>query len=119
MKKWWMVQIVKGVVITGVVAVVFGFVVMALWNALIPELFNGPVLTFWQSIGLLLLTHILLRGWMPARHLHGWRHDRWRKKLDAKLASMSPQERAKFREHWHHRCHPCGPDEPDAEAAKQ
>jgi hypothetical protein len=60
MKKWWMVKIAKGVVIVGVMTLALGFVVMALWNALVPELFHGPVLTFWQSIGLLLLTHILL-----------------------------------------------------------
>jgi hypothetical protein len=107
------------VVIIGVMTLVLGFVVMALWNALVPELFHGPVLTFWQSIGLLLLTHILLRGWMPGRHLHGWRHDHWRKQLDAKLAAMSPEEREKFKAQRHYRCGPWGSDEPDAETAKQ
>ncbi len=70
---------------------VVGFIVLGLWNALVPELFNGPVLTFWQAVGLLLLSHILLRGWMPWRHGNGWRHDRWKKRFEEKLAAMTPE----------------------------
>ncbi len=35
------------------VAAVFGFtfVVMWLWNWLVPEMFNGPVLGYWQTLG--------------------------------------------------------------------
>ena len=46
------------------VAAVFGFtlVVMLLWNALVPELFNGPELGYWQTLGLLVLSKILFSG---------------------------------------------------------
>jgi membrane protein implicated in regulation of membrane protease activity len=44
------------------------FVIMSLWNALIPSLFHGPVLTFWQTAGLFLLSKILLTGVAPGRH---------------------------------------------------
>jgi hypothetical protein len=43
------------------------FVTMTLWNALIPLLFHGPVLTFWQTAGLFLLSKILLTGVAPHR----------------------------------------------------
>lgn len=46
-----------------IIGVVFG--VQALWNWLIPELFNGPVLTFWQTAGIFLLSKILLTGIAP------------------------------------------------------
>ena len=46
--------------------VIFG--VQALWNWLIPELFSGPALTFWQTAGLFLLSKILLTGIAPGRH---------------------------------------------------
>jgi hypothetical protein len=63
-----------------IVGMVFG--VQALWNWLIPELFNGPVLTFWQTVGLFILSKILLTGVAPgSRHNH--RRD-WRKKCDEK-----------------------------------
>jgi hypothetical protein len=46
-----------------VILVIFG--VQALWNWLIPGLFNGPVLTYWQTAGLFLLSKILLTGIAP------------------------------------------------------
>ena len=104
MTTWWAVRILKGLFIGAVIGLVVGFVVMGLWNALIPELFHGPVITFWQAVGLLVLSHILFRG--PGARFGGWRHDRWRKKFEAKLAAMTPEEREKFRSQWHHRCAP-------------
>jgi hypothetical protein len=38
----------------------FAFPVMWLWNALVPELFHGPVLGFWQTFGLLVLVRLIL-----------------------------------------------------------
>ena len=40
----------------------FVWLVMLLWNSLIPVLFNGPILTYWQSAGMLILSKILLSG---------------------------------------------------------
>lgn len=66
------------------------FAVQALWNWLIPELFNGPVLTFWQTVGLFILSKILLTGVAPgSRHNH---KREWRKKCEEKY-SQSIQER--------------------------
>jgi hypothetical protein len=38
----------------------FAFPVMWLWNALVPQLFHGPVLGFWQTFGLLVLVRLIL-----------------------------------------------------------
>ena len=38
---------------------IFTYPTMWLWNALIPDLFSGPVLNFWQTFGLMLLVKIL------------------------------------------------------------
>jgi len=57
-----------------VILVIFG--VMALWNWLIPTLFNGPVLNYWQTMGLFLLSKILLTGIAPGsqkNHKKDWR----------------------------------------------
>lgn len=71
-----------------VILMVFG--IQALWNWLIPELFNGPVLTFWQTVGLFILSKILLTGVAPgARHNH---KKEWRKKCEEKY-NQSMQER--------------------------
>jgi len=59
------------------VLVVLG--IQALWNWLIPELFHGPVLTFWQTVGLFILAKILLTGVAPGSK-HDHRKD-WKNKL--------------------------------------
>ncbi len=60
------------------------FVTMSLWNALIPLLFHGPVLTFWQTAGLFILSKILLSGVAPRRHNHPGRTE-WRRKYNDKF----------------------------------
>ncbi len=56
------------------------FLTMSLWNWLIPVLFKGPELTFWQTAGLFLLSKILLTGVAPhgsrRRYRKDWPH-RW------------------------------------------
>jgi hypothetical protein len=40
----------------------FVFITMLLWNWLIPSLFHGPVLTYWQTAGLIILSKIIFSG---------------------------------------------------------
>lgn len=102
MKPWWLYKLGKGMLIVAVALLAFGFLVTLLWNALIPQLFNGPVLTFWQAVGLLLLSHILLRGWGGR---YSWHRSRsWKRRFEEKLAAMTPEEREKFKQEWRERC---------------
>ena len=51
---------VAKIFLIGLVAeTVFGFVVKGLWNALIPEIFGWHMITFWQAVGLIVLSKIL------------------------------------------------------------
>lgn len=104
MMRWWIRKIVGGIMFFATATLLLSLVVMLLWNALVPALFRGPSLTFVQALGLLVLSHILLRGWSPWRHGNGWRRDRWKRRLAEKLATMSPEERERLREEWHRRC---------------
>lgn len=50
---------VIGFVILGIAVVIgFGFVVKALWNWLMPEIFGLKKISYWQGIGILLLAKI-------------------------------------------------------------
>jgi hypothetical protein len=62
-----------------------GQVVKELWNWLMPNLFGLKPLTFWQALGLLALSRILVGGF----GLGGGRHSR---------RDMSPEERQKMRQ---------------------
>ncbi len=110
MRKWWY-KIPLFIALAIVAVLVFGYIVSALWNQLIPVLFHGPVITFWQAIGLLILSRILFRGFrFGGRGGWGHRGSMWRKRWQEKMANMTPEEREKFREEWRRRCR--GPWEP-------
>jgi hypothetical protein len=81
-------------ILTALSLVVMGLcvVVMGLWNALVPAIFHGPTIGFWQAAGLLVLSRILFGGW-PGRGAR-WRHHR----LSAGWQSMTPEERQRLRE---------------------
>jgi hypothetical protein len=71
-----------------VIVVIFG--VQALWNWLIPGLFHGPVLNYWQTAGLFLLSKILLTGIAPGGSNSTHRHRKdWRKKCEDKYKTDS------------------------------
>ena len=67
------------------------YFVMLLWNGLIPSLFHGPVLSYWQTAGLFLLSKILLTGIAPGTHHHRG-HKEWRGKYHDKFHSECSEE---------------------------
>ena len=83
-----------------------GFIVMLLWNAILPEAINAGKLTYWQAVGLLVLCRILFggfRGRPGQQPQHGWRGGPpWR----GKWMNMSDEDKTKFREEWKKRCTP-------------
>jgi hypothetical protein len=87
-----------------------GLAVMLLWNQLVPELFHGPELRYWQALGLLILSRLLVGG-LRGGHGH-WRQRRWRERWE----QMSPEERARLRERFMSGCGR-GAVPPDSDAA--
>jgi hypothetical protein len=76
-------------------------IVMGLWNWLVPPLFGGRAIDFWQAVGLLILARILFGGF---RGRGGWHWAGWRHRMRERWAQMTPEERAKFREGVRGRC---------------
>lgn len=95
-----------------VVLALAGFVVMELWNALVPGLFRGPPLQYPQALGLLILCRLLFGGLRARGGWHGhWRQRMWRERWE----QMTPEERARLRDKVLSRCgHGSGPAEASA-----
>lgn len=90
-----------GIAIAGLLGIgVFGWVVMLLWNWLVPAVFAGHTITFWQALGLLVLAKILFGGFRggpgPGRH--------WRRRMKERWANMTPEERETFLRGMERRC---------------
>jgi hypothetical protein len=88
-KRWifWVPLAIAGMI---VFLVVGGWVVMQLWNWLTPALFGWRTITFWQALGLLALTRILVGG-------HGLRGGRGRG-CGRRWDGLTPEERDKLRQ---------------------
>ena len=56
-------RIAKILLFGSLAVLVFGLVIMTLWNWLVPQIFSGPQITFWQALGLFLLSKVLFGGW--------------------------------------------------------
>ena len=93
MKQNKFVKIIKVLLFVIVAAAALGFVVKELWNALLPPIFGWHMITFWQALGLLILSKILFGGF----HRHVGGRGGWRHRMKERWEQMTPEEREQFR----------------------
>ncbi|MBS1744135.1 MAG: hypothetical protein JST81_13970 [Bacteroidetes bacterium] len=80
----------------------FGFIVMGLWNAILPQVIAGvKIISYPQALGILLLSKILFGGFRGG--CGGRRRGRFME-MQQKMAAMTPEEREKFKAEWKSRC---------------
>lgn len=104
-------KVVRFIIFAVLFLAIGGFITMGLWNWLIPLLFHGPELTFWQTVGLLILSKILFGGfghrggrrdWKREKCMH-WKEkfgDNWKEKMEEKFKGMSDEEKEKFKQNF-------------------
>ncbi|MBS1658464.1 MAG: hypothetical protein JST18_10275 [Bacteroidetes bacterium] len=106
MKSYWILKGIKFTLLFALFAVAATYVVMSLWNWLMPAIFGVSIITFWQALGIFILAKILFGfgrgGWGHGGH-YG-RHYYWKGKMQERLKHMSPEERERFRDEWKKRC---------------
>ncbi len=91
-------------VILGVgILLLVGYIVMLLWNAIIPRVINASVITYWQAMGLLILSRILFGRWGSPPKPRQFQHHK-RKHWKDKWKNMSEEERMAFKEKWKAKC---------------
>jgi len=94
--KWF---VIAPLALTAMVLFVFlgGEIVRLLWNWLLPSLFGIRQITFWEALGVLVLSRILF-GRMGVRGSPGWKA---RRRIEERMAErweqMTPEERERFR----------------------
>lgn len=81
-------------------ALLMGLAVQWLWNTILPQVAPVRELSYWQAVGLFVLSKILFGGWRGrGRFRNGHRHDfreQWR--------NMSDEDRDRMRAAWRERC---------------
>lgn len=102
MRGLWIRKAVGIAILAVLAATALGFVVMSLWNGLMPSIFGLKAIHFWQAVGLLVLSRILFGGFHRG-HGHHFRH---RQRMIQRWEAMSPEEREKFKQGFRGRfCH--------------
>ena len=101
MKRFWLARVLKFAVVVVIAAAVLSFIVMHLWNFVVPDVFGGHTIGFVQALALLVLARLLVGrigpgGFGPGRHWRGRMAERWQQ--------MTPEEREQVRARFRGRC---------------
>jgi hypothetical protein len=91
-------RVLKFVAIAIAAVAVLAFVVMSLWNWILPPVTGWHTINYWQALGLIVLSKILFGG------LHAAYGPLWKRRMMQRFAEMTPEEREKFREAMRARC---------------
>ncbi len=101
---WIGTRIFGGIVMAVILAFLFGWIVMLLWNWVMPAVFGVGTLTFWQAWGLVILSHILFKSGSghpnhhsPFQHQQGNWRDRFKSRMNehfgtAEKSEVKPEE---------------------------
>ena len=90
----WVKKGLKIAAIAIVAAAVLGFIVQSLWNWLGPLVLGAHTITFWQALGILILSKILFGGFRGGPGYGG----HWRRRMRDRWERMTPEERERFRQ---------------------
>jgi hypothetical protein len=101
MKKYWIKKGLMFFAFFTAMLLLVAFVVMGLWNALLPAVLGVKTITFIQALGILLLSKILFGGFGGGGSGRG---RQWKMKFQEKIGSMTPEEKEKFQSEWKNRC---------------
>jgi len=101
-KNFWIKRIIfiPPAIVAGVF--IFGYVVMSLWNGILSPVLGVQTLSFWQALGILILSKILFGGFRGG-HSHHKCHDHAHE-WSGKWMHLSPEEREKMKTEWRSRC---------------
>ncbi|MGC4035632.1 MAG: hypothetical protein QM764_06690 [Chitinophagaceae bacterium] len=87
--------------IIAAILLILGWVVMLLWNAILPSVVHAGEISYWQAVGLLILSRILFGFGKRFGGNGGFKENMYWKQ---RWAGMSDEEKEKFKEQWKMRC---------------
>ncbi|MGE5105990.1 MAG: hypothetical protein ACM3H8_00470 [Sphingobacteriales bacterium] len=86
------------IIVAPIAILIFGGVVMLLWNNVLAVVLHVSAITFWQALGILVLSKILFSSFGGGS---GYRRDYQKEKM--MWRNMTPEQKEKFKEEWKNR----------------
>ena len=90
MRRRWKLAMIAPIALAALA--LFVFLLMSLWNWLVPAVFGGHTITYWQALGIFVLSKLLFGGF----HGRPGHRRRWRARMRARWEKMTPEERERF-----------------------
>ena len=119
-KHFWIKKIIGFSILAIAFAALLAYVVMLLWNGVLTQVVTVSTISFYQAIGLLVLSKILFGGFPSGKHhcnqCGGGGH--WKNELKEKWHGMSPEERDQLKQEWRNRCRTWGRSAPSTSTEK-
>ena len=78
--------------------------IRALWNGILPEIMNVSTITYWQALGIFVLSRILFGGFGGGKDYRGKKSSIGRAGWKEKFMNMSDEQKAAFKQRWKDRC---------------
>jgi hypothetical protein len=82
----------------------FSFIVMSLWNGILPSVLHVSAITFPQAIGILVLSKILFGGFKGGPRRGGPWGGAWKDGMREKWQNMTPEQQEQFKQKMRERC---------------
>ncbi len=103
-RRFWFGKAVMILVFCTAFVMLFSYIVMRLWNGILPDVLGVKIISFWQAMGILVLSKILFSGFGGFHHKKEQFKNRFRQKMLDKWEHMTPEEKQKFKDEWKNRC---------------
>ncbi|MBS1627950.1 MAG: hypothetical protein JSR09_04270 [Bacteroidetes bacterium] len=100
-KKFWAKKIIGITICAITIAALLSWVVMFLWNEVLVTVIGVKLISFWQAVGLLVLSKILFGGFSRGFGRH---RRKWNFEMKEKWQHMSVEEKEKFKQEWRNKC---------------
>ena len=94
------------ILVIPIIVLFLSWLVMLLWNAILPDVLPVKAITYRQAIGIFILSKILFGSF---RGYSGWHRPRYVNRLRERWKNMTPEEKEKLRHDWKNRFDRCGP----------
>lgn len=104
MKRIWFKKGLMFVTFFIATGLVFGAIVMALLNAILPAVTGVKQISYVQALGIVLLGKILFGGFGRRGGWQGGRRQHWKHNLEDRWAGMTPEKKEKFKTELGSRC---------------
>ena len=103
-RRFWFGKAVMILVFCTAFVMLFSSIVMRLWNGILPDVLGVKLISFWQAMGILVLSKILFSGFGGFVHKKEQFKNRFRQRMREKWENMTPEEKVQFKEEWKNRC---------------